>query len=437
MSSPWSEDRDAAQTRRQVERARASLLTDDPDAGPLDDIRSLIRDSWRRSMAGSVRAEGLPPIDLTGDELDEYLRGHPLASTLDLICGLLLPGGSRDSGIVVAVGDAAGRLLWIEGDSEIRNRTGDMGFIPGANWSEGAVGTSAPGTAIELGRSVQIHGAEHFNLRVAPWSCTAAPVRDPETRRVIGVIDITGGTQAITPQAQLLVDATARAVESELLISRLRAREATAQHRPPRRRRVNQATLQVLGRQRAALELQGDDGASVIEFGRRHAEILLLLRLNPAGLSAERLAELVYGEGGDPATLRPEIVRLRKALRRATSDIDLASRPYRLVGTMTTDAHGVLGLLDRGAHRVALAAYRGDVLPESEAPGVTEFRDTVRATLREALMAEASPEVLLAFADTQAGADDRDLLMLILEQLPAKSPKRAGVLARVERLDAT
>lgn len=52
-------------------------------------------------------------------------------------------------------------------------------------------------------------------------------------------------------------------------------------------------------------------------------------------------------------------------------------------------------------------------------------------------MAEASPDVLLAFADTEAGADDRELLMLILEQLPAKSPKRAGVLARVERLDAT
>ncbi len=84
--------------------------------------------------------------------------------------------------MVVAVGDAAGRLLWVEGDRHIRALTGDMGFVAGANWSEDAVGTSAPGTALTLDRSVQIRGAEHFNRLVQPWSCTAAPVHDPETR---------------------------------------------------------------------------------------------------------------------------------------------------------------------------------------------------------------------------------------------------------------
>ncbi|WP_197510740.1 sigma-54-dependent transcriptional regulator family protein [Tessaracoccus coleopterorum] len=263
------------------------------------------------------------------------------------------------------------------------------------------------------------------------------PVRDPETRRVIGVLDITGGPQAATPQAQMLVDATARAVESELLIARLRARHEVPVRRQSRRKRVDTATLQVLGRSRAALELRADDGATAVEFGRRHAEILLLLRLSPAGLSAERLAELVYGEGADAATLRPEIVRLRRTLRKATTRIDLASRPYRLVGDLTTDAHGVLGLLDRGAHRVALAAYRGEVLPGSESPGVIAFRNTVRTALREALLAEASPDTLLAYADTEEGAFDRETLMLLLDVLPARSPRRAGVLARIDRLDAT
>jgi transcriptional regulator of acetoin/glycerol metabolism len=61
----------------------------------------------------------------------------------------------------------------------VRDLTGGMGFVAGANWSEEVVGTSAPGTALALGRSVQIHGAEHFNRLVAPWSCTAAPVTTP------------------------------------------------------------------------------------------------------------------------------------------------------------------------------------------------------------------------------------------------------------------
>ena len=89
-----------------------------------------------------------------------------------MIRALLLPGEAAESGVVVAVGDAAGRLLWVEGDHHIRTLTGDMGFVAGANWSEGAVGTSAPGTSLALDRSVQIRGAEHFNRLVQPWSCT-------------------------------------------------------------------------------------------------------------------------------------------------------------------------------------------------------------------------------------------------------------------------
>lgn len=439
MPSPWSSRRDISpeESRLLIERAHEELLAGNEADGRLLDVRPLVRESWRRSLDHLVGAEGLPPLDLGADVIDAYRREHPLASTIDMIRALLLPGGAEDAGVVVAVGDAAGRLLWVEGDRSMRRLTGGMGFVPGANWSELAVGTSAPGTALVLGRSVQIRGAEHFNRLVQPWSCTAAPVLDPETRRLIGVIDVTGGAETVTPQAQLLVDATARAIESELLVSRLRARAAD----PPVRRRAQprvestRATLRVLGRDRALLELTGDGTETVTELGARHAEILLMLAVHRQGLSAERLGELVYGGVGSSDTLRPELVRLRKALERAAPQLVPASRPYRLTASLETDAHHLLSLLDRGAHRVALAAYRGDVLPDSTAPGVEEFRDTVRTTLREALMAEASVDVLLAFADTDAAADDIEVLRLCLSMLPAHSPKRAGIVVRLERLE--
>ncbi len=66
------------------------------------------------------------------------------------------------------------------------------------------------------------------------------------------------------------------------------------------------------------------------------------------------------------------------------------------------------------------------MLPESIAPGVEQLRDTVRAALREALMAEASVDVLLAYADTDDGAEDVELLRLCLETLPARSPAAPG-----------
>ena len=444
MSSSWSQRREVSPetSRLLIERAHEELVAGNAADERLRDVRLLVRDSWRRSLDSLVGAEALPPLDLTAEELEAYRRAHPLAAVIDMVRGLLLPGEASESGVVVAVGDAAGRLLWVEGDRNVRRLTGDMGFVEGANWSEDAVGTAAPGTAITLDRSVQITGAEHFNRLVQPWSCSAAPVHDPETRRILGVIDVTGGLEAVTPQAQLLVDATARAIEGELLVARLRARAEPprpARRAPARRVEPTRATLRVLGRDRAQLEVTGEGFETVSELGPRHAELLLMLAVHRQGLSAERLGDLVYGESaGDAAsvTLRAEMVRLRKALTTAAPALVPESRPYRLGVEVETDAHQVLSLLDRGAHRVALAAYRGDVLPDSVAPGVEEFRDTVRVALREALMAEASVDVLLAFAETDAAADDVELLRLCLSMLPARSPRRAGLVARIERLEA-
>ncbi|WJL94215.1 GAF domain-containing protein [Microbacterium sp. ET2] len=405
-------------------------------------MRPLVRESWRRSLQRLVGAEDLPPLDLGADALEQYRRRHPLGSVIDMVRGLLLPGGAAESGVIVAVGDAAGRLIWVDGDHRVRTLTGDMGFVAGANWSEDAVGTSAPGTALALDRSVQIHGAEHFNRLVQPWSCTAAPVHDPETRRLLGVIDVTGGPEAATPQAQLLVDAAARAIEGELLIARLRERAAPSHPSPsprPRARALRteptRATLRVLGRDRGLLEVGVGDTETVVDVSGRHAELLLLLAVHRQGLSAERLSELVYGDPGSVVTLRAEMVRLRKVLEKISPDLVPASRPYRLATAVETDAHQLLSLLGRGAHRVALSAYRGEVLPDSVAPGVEEFRRTVAATLREALLAEASVDVLLAYADTAAGADDVDVLRLCLSMLPPRSPKRAGLVARVAQLE--
>lgn len=440
MASPWSAQWDLApeETRQRIARARDDLLAGQLGEAQLRGIRPLVRDSWRRSLAGLVGAEALPPLDFDERALDAYRLAHPLAGAIDMVRALLVPGA--DSGVVVAVGDAAGRLLWVEGDRTVRALTGDMGFVAGANWSEHLVGTSAPGTALALDASVQIHGAEHFNRLVQPWSCTAAPVHDPETRRLLGVIDVTGRAEAATPQAQLLVDATARAIEGELLVSRLRARDdrprgfSRARPRGGTAGAPAAALLRVLGRDRALLESTEDGTERVVELSLRHAEILLMLATHRQGLTAEQLGELVYGSDAVD-TLRPEMVRMRRVLARVAPQLVPESRPYRLPAPLDTDASQVVSLLDCGAHRVALAAYRGAVLPDSTAPGVEELRASVRATLREALLAEASAPVLLAYADTDDAADDAEVLRLCLALLPPRSPRRAAIVTRLSTLE--
>lgn len=442
MSAPWQVSRESLPptSRLLIERAHEELLAGNLDDRRLQEVRPLVRESWERSWRGRVGPEGAPPIELISDELEAYRLAHPLASAMEMIRALLLPGESDDTGVIIAVGDQAGRLLWIEGDSQLRSLTDGMGFVAGANWSEDAVGTSAPGTALALGQSVQIRGAEHYNRLVHPWSCTAAPVRDPETQRVLGVIDITGGPDVVSPQARLLVDATARAVESELMVARLRKRSEAPRARTAGSKAHTpstvRATLHVLGRDRARLETEAAHEEAMIDLSARHAAILLMLAVHRQGLSAERLCELVYGPEVSTDTLRPEMVRLRKVLERTAPDLVPESRPYRLPVALDTDAHDVLSLLDRGAHRVALTAYRGPVLPESTSPGVEEFRESVRAALREVMLSEASLDVLLSYAEIPEGQGDAEALRLALEMLPARSPKRAGLVARIERLAA-
>lgn len=452
MDSPWLAPADAG-ARLLVERAHDELLAGHADDPRLAHVRSIVRQSWRRSLEHLVGPEDLPPLDLRGDELEAYRSAHPLAGAMSMIRGLLLPGEASDAGVVVAVGDAAGRLLWIEGDRRVRSLTGDMGFVEGANWAEDRVGTAAPGTALALDAAVQVRGAEHFNRHVQQWSCTAAPVHDPETRALLGVIDVTGRDNAAHPQAQLLVEATVRAVEGELLIARMREREARQRSRTivgsvARRRgsadpardqaghaRALRPTLSVLGRDRARLEAV----AGSAELSERHGEILLMLATHRQGLGADRLAELVYGDPHAVGTLRPEIVRLRRVLQRC--DLELESRPYRLAAgadpvPLETDAQHVLSLLGRGAHRVALAAWRGDVLPSSQAPGVEALREQVRAALREAMLDDAGLDALLRYIETDAGRDDVEALRLCLGMLPPRSPKRAAIVARLDALEA-
>ena len=68
-----------------------------------------------------------------------------------------------------------------------------MNFVEGAVWDESHAGINAPGTALALDHAVQIFSAEHFRPTVQAWTCAAAPIHDPATGRILGIVDITGG----------------------------------------------------------------------------------------------------------------------------------------------------------------------------------------------------------------------------------------------------
>jgi transcriptional regulator of acetoin/glycerol metabolism len=67
--------------------------------------------------------------------------------------------------------------------------------------------------------AVQVFAAEHFNEVVQRWTCSAAPVHDPDSGELLGVIDITGLMRTQHAHSLAIALTTAHAVESDLRIA--------------------------------------------------------------------------------------------------------------------------------------------------------------------------------------------------------------------------
>ena len=382
---------------------------------------------------------------------------------------------------VMLVTDADGTILWREGATRLLHAADATGLSPGFSLSEASIGTNAMGTTLAVDAPVTIHSAEHLVRAFHIWTCAAAPVHDPDTGLILGAIDISGPIHTIHPAMAQLVSATAQLAENQLRVrlaiadERLRVRNmphltslhgragalvtpsgriiasepygvwpervavagAAVRSRSPtgarwRSSRSPRATCCThRGRasstpHRSALSLRftGDaapratlDGRSV-PLTLRPAELLTALALHPDGLTAEQLAAALYGDDGNPTTVRGEVLRLRGLIG---ADV-LRTRPYRLDAVVDTDFGAARRALRSGQVAEALRACAGPLLPRSDAPEIRELRDELAAGLRRAVLDSDDVELLAAFATHPLGADDLEAHDRLVEELPRTTP---------------
>ncbi|MFJ2748448.1 GAF domain-containing protein [Streptomyces sp. NPDC087297] len=400
---------DPAALTRELRRAHAAFTRDGRVEGP---VRAVIARSWRRCARARVSPECAPRVELGDAELRAYREEHPLARVMPLFRDLVGAFAAHGAHLL-AVCDVRGSLLWVEGEPGTLRRAEGLGFVPGARWAETAMGTNAPGTAVATGEPVQVFGAEHFSRRVHPWTCAAAPVRDPRTGRVLGAVDITGGDGLAHPHSLAFVQAVARAAEDRLTL--LAPDPATAGD-----------TLAALGQDEALLVTAG----RTVRLGRRHSEIMALLAHHPEGLSGEELAIALYeDESVSPVTLRAEISRLRALLGPSAP----LSRPYRTAAPLDADFTALTRQLAAGAVSAALRRYPGPLLPASTAPGIVRLRRRIEDQARAAVIARADAGLLTDWVCGPWGADDPEAWRALAAALPPE--RRPAALARVRALD--
>ncbi len=457
--------------------------------------RSIVSDSWQRSLAAHIDPDRrTPPVVYAPEDLPTIRESHPLHDVMPLLRSTLV-SIADEAMHVMLVTDADGHILWRDGAHGLLHVADGVGLFEGTRWTEDAIGTNAMGTALAVDAPVRIHSAEHLVRAYHDWTCVAAPVHDPDTGSTIGAIDISGPLHTLHPALVQLVSATAQLAENQLKVrlaiadERLRVRNmphlaalrgaegallsssgrviaSEPYGRFPERVRVadgvdrvelgdgREMQVEPLGegyllhlptrrRARAAertpavgLQFTGSGTPSItlgereIPASLRPAEILTALALHPDGLTGEQLTLMLYGDDGNPTTLRGEIHRLRALL----GTEHLLTRPYRLAAEPDADFLHVRTALRAGHTRDALAACRGELLPRSDAPAVRELRDELNAGLCNAVLACDDADLLHRFAEHPLGAEDLAVHENLLSLLARDDPRRAAVAARAQRL---
>lgn len=380
--------------RRTIESARAAGQAPDP----------LITASWSRSRTSVDAGSPAAPVDAEPDEVQRRWEASPIRRS-GIGVEEQLGRAAEASGLIAAITDEDGRILWSAGSRRMRTIAEGVGFVPGGRWDEPSAGTNALGLALLTGRTATVFSAEHWRESVQDWVCWSAPVCTADGR-ALGVLDLSGPWDASTPMAELAVTTLARLVQSNLPV------DAGADT-------PDTLVVRLLGQPEFLL------GGRRLSVTPRQGELLAALAIEgPASL--DRLHELVYGDRPvSSVTVKAELSHLRQVLGGG-----IASRPYRLTMPVRVDALEVRQLLQRGDVPAAVDAYGGQLLPDSESPFALEHRHVIDVTLRRSLLEGGSPAELLRFADVHRF--DAAVLERVLSLCGRGDPLRHEAEARLE-----
>jgi len=202
---------EAADTMAAWER----FLTGDPAAAI--PARNFVVASWLRSQQLGINPTGRSaPIVARGEAVEQLRRRHAdLLSAASTVFAEIADmfGGSRS---IMLLTNNEGVVLDAVGDRQTLEQGENIHLTRGGDWREDVIGTNGIGTALATGRPAQVHAAEHFCEGIKAWTCAAAPIFEPGTGAMLGVVDISGPPSTYQRNNLSLAVSTARQIEMVL-----------------------------------------------------------------------------------------------------------------------------------------------------------------------------------------------------------------------------
>src|SRR5215217_1517024 len=353
MPSPWvavEAGTDLLARARQIQRSWDRLLGEGalgPELPPqaTAGMRPMIVESWRRVVAtGLEPIVVLPSIEADASETRERWLEHPLGLLRHVLVEPLQML-AEETNSVVQVTDPSGLTLYLGGPEWLKARAAEMNLVEGARCSETVNGTNGVGTALATDHPVQVFAFEHFSHHHREWACSGAPIHDPVSGRVVGILDLSSPWRIAHPRSLELVTTAARTTERCLLDSR---RDQDARLRRRYSDLMTRSTDLLVTRdgyvlegdvprQRTALDVPRDGGEIVLDNGSMavaeplgRGEAYLVRRSCSRGAKTARVKSLERA-----ARRARELAIEQAALRQVAMLVARESSPERLFAVAT------------------------------------------------------------------------------------------------------
>lgn len=347
-----------------------------------------ILNSWKRSTLAEI------PKDRLAAPIIDYSTVHQTALKHALNnCSDQLKHIAQQSSMVVAVGDISSTIIWSASSRQMRSAAENVHFIEGGQWREEFVGTNALALTLKTQQSSCVFSNEHYMSSIHDWVCYAAPIIDPYSKHVLGVIDLSTVWKNHNSLGLLAAERCASIIQSALL-----------------EYQTQQLYIRAFGVPQVLFNNK------VLILTPRQIEILTILTLCPQGLTLDTLHQALYGERKvSMGTLKAEMSQLRDILGGM-----LGSRPYRILAHVEADFLQAEQALDSAYIETALKLCSGVMLAKTESPFLCSWRDCMESRLSAAIFRANETDVLLKHIARYP--DAIDAIERLIELTPSNHP---------------
>ena len=383
--------------RHQIERLRHSSSL---SALHAEQLNQSILSSWQRSASAAIPQDRLAaPLKGQKSEFAPNLLQQTLKH-----CAQDLRHIAQQSSMVMAVADIGSTIIWTAASRQMQSAAESVHFIEGGQWREELVGTNALALSLKTQQSSCVFSNEHYMSSIHDWVCYAAPIIDPYSKQVLGVIDLSTTWDNHNSLGLLAAERCANLIQNALL-----------EHQRQQLYIRAFAVPQVLF------------NGKILVLTPRQIEILTILALCSQGMTLETLHQALYGERKvSIGTLKAEMSQLRDILGGM-----LGSRPYRLLAQVEADFLQAERALDAGYIESALKLCAGVFLAKTESPFLCAWRDCLESRLSDAIFKANETDVLLKHVARFPEAIDA--VERLIELMPKNHPIHQTLIKLKER----